>query len=125
VLTIDLGGQAYGIPIDLVIETVKVDPTEIRRLKSAEAIVLRDAVIPIARLRSLLGMEPHPAELESVLILRLGHATIGLVIDDFGTCMDIILKPFAGILAGMGGFSGSAVLGDGRVLLVLNMKEML
>lgn len=125
VLTIDLGGQAYGIPIDLVIETVRVAPGEIRRLKSAEAIVLRDQVIPIARLRKLLGMAPHEAELESVLILRIGHTTVGLVIDDFGTCMDIILKPFAGILAHMGGFSGTAVLGDGRVLLVLNMKEML
>lgn len=125
VLTIDLGGQAYGIPIDLVIETVRVDTADIRRLKSAEAIVLRDQVIPIARLRSLLGMAPRPAELEAVLILRLGEATVGLVIDDFGTCMDIILKPFAGILAHMSGFSGTAVLGDGRVLLVLNVKEML
>jgi two-component system chemotaxis sensor kinase CheA len=125
VLTIDLAGQAYGIPMDLVVETVRVDPADIRRLKAAEAIVLRDCVIPIVRLRDVLGMEPHNPPLESVLILQLGHASVGLVIDDFGTGMDIILKPFAGILANMSGFSGSAVLGDGRVLLVLNLKEML
>lgn len=125
VLTVDLAGQAYGIPMDLVVETVRIDPAAIRRLKAAEAIVLRDQVIPVLRLRDLLGMAAHRPPLESVLILRIGDATIGLVIDDFGTGMDIILKPFAGILANMSGFSGTAVLGDGRVLLVLNLKEML
>lgn len=125
VLTVDLAGQAYGIPMDLVIETVRTDPAAIRRLKSAEAIVLRDQVIPLVRLRDLLGMEAHRPALESVLILRIGAASVGLVVDDFGTGMDIILKPFAGILADMSGFSGTAVLGDGRVLLVLNLKEML
>ncbi len=125
VLTVDLAGQAYGIPMDLVVETVRVDPGDIRRLKAAEAIVLRDAVIPIVRLRDLLGMAIHAPTLESVLILRIGEASVGLVVDAFGTGMDIILKPFAGILAHMSGFSGTAVLGDGRVLLVLNMKEIL
>lgn len=125
VLTVDLAGQAYGIPMDLVVETVRTDPAAIRRLKAAEAIVRRDTVIPLIRLRTLLGMEEHRPSLESVLILRIGHATVGLVVDDFGTGMDIILKPFAGILANMSGFSGTAVLGDGRVLLVLNLKEML
>lgn len=125
VLTLELAGQLYGIPMDMVVETVRLDPAAIRRLKASEAVVLRDQVIPIARLRRLLGMEDTRPALESVLILRIGHATVGLVIDDFGTGMDIILKPFSGILANMSGFSGTAVLGDGRVLLVLNLKEIL
>lgn len=125
VLTVELAGQLYGIPMDLVVETVRLDPAAIRRLKASEAVVLRDQVIPIVRLRRVLGMEDYSSALESVLILKVSHATVGLVIDDFGTGMDIILKPFAGILANMSGFSGTAVLGDGRVLLVLNLKEML
>lgn len=125
VLTVELAGQLYGVPMDLVVETVRLDPGAIRRLKQSEAVVLRDQVIPIARLRRLLGMDDVTTPLESVLILRIGSATIGLVIDDFGTGMDIILKPFSGILANMSGFSGTAVLGDGRVLLVLNLKEIL
>lgn len=125
VLTVELAGQLYGVPMDLVVETVRLDPSAIRRLKASEAVVLRDQVIPIARLRRLLAMEDLSPPLESVLILRIGNATVGLVIDDFGTGMDIILKPFSGILANMSGFSGTAVLGDGRVLLVLNLKEIL
>ena len=125
VLTVDLAGQLYGVPMDVVVETVRIDPAQIRRFKASEAVFLRDSVVPIVRLRALLGMEPRNPALESILILRLGGTLVGLVIDDFGTGMDIILKPFAGILANMSGFSGTAVLGDGRVLLVLNLKEIL
>jgi two-component system chemotaxis sensor kinase CheA len=39
--------------------------------------------------------------------------------------MDIILKPFDGILSSVQGYAGTALLGDGRVLLVLNLKELL
>ncbi|WP_225206545.1 chemotaxis protein CheA [Novosphingobium huizhouense] len=125
VLTVEMAGQLYGVPMDLVVETVRISPQSIRRLKASEAVVLRDQVIPIARLRDMLGMEAHRPALESVLILRVGNATVGMVIDDFGTGMDIILKPFSGILSNLSGFSGTAVLGDGRVLLVLNLKEIL
>ncbi|NBC37418.1 chemotaxis protein CheA [Novosphingobium sp. FSY-8] len=125
VLTIELAGQLYGVPMDLVVETVRIGSHSIRRMKEAEAVVLRDTVIPIVRLRKILGMDPGDKALESILILKIGNSTVGLIIDDFGTGMDIILKPFAGILMHMGGFAGTAVLGDGRVLLVLNLKELL
>lgn len=125
VLTVEMAGQLYGVPMDLVVETVRIKPQAIRRFKASEAVVLRDQVVPIARLRTMLAMEEHRPPLESVLILRVANALVGLVIDDFGTGMDIILKPFSGILTNLSGFSGTAVLGDGRVLLVLNLKEIL
>lgn len=56
--------------------------------------------------------------------MRVGNALTGLVVDHFREGMDIILKPFDGILAGLPGYSGTALLGDGRVLLVLNLKEL-
>jgi two-component system chemotaxis sensor kinase CheA len=39
--------------------------------------------------------------------------------------MDVVLKPFAGVLNSVAGYAGTALLGDGRVLLVLNLKELL
>jgi two-component system chemotaxis sensor kinase CheA len=46
-------------------------------------------------------------------------------VDDFRETVDIILKPMSGILGGLGGFSGSALLGDGSVLMVLNPRELI
>jgi len=62
---------------------------------------------------------------EAVLVARVGGAIVGIVIDRFREGIDVVLKPLDGVLAGMRGYSGSALLGDGRVLLVLNLKELL
>jgi two-component system chemotaxis sensor kinase CheA len=70
-------------------------------------------------------MEPSPRPEEAVLVVRIGGVPLGLVIDEFRTGMDVILKPFTGILGSLPGYAGTAVLGDGKVLLVLNLKELL
>ena len=56
---------------------------------------------------------------------RVNGRVVGLVIDDFRIGMDVVLKPLEGIVATARGFSGTTLLGDGRVLLVLDLKELL
>jgi len=124
------GGMLFGIPMDHIAETVRVHRDKVRRLKQSEAFVLRDAIVPLIRLDRLLGVGASTwfgdgSEEDAVLVVRLGGNVVGLVVDQFREGMDIILKPFDGILSGIGGYSGSALLGDGRVLLVLNLKELL
>jgi len=46
-------------------------------------------------------------------------------VDAFHETVDIILKPMSGVLAGISTYSGSALLGDGSVLMVLNVKGLL
>lgn len=124
------GGMLFGIPMDHIAETVRIHRNQVRRFKQSEAFVLRDTIVPLLRLDRLLGIAP-PAwfgdedQEDSVLVVRVGSAVTGLVVDHFREGMDIILKPFEGILSGIPGYAGTALLGDGRVLLVLNLKELL
>jgi two-component system chemotaxis sensor kinase CheA len=124
------GGMLFGIPMDQIAETVRVHRDDVRKLKQSEAFVLRDAIVPLIRLDRLLGIEPlvwfgDGNEEDAVLVVRSGASLAGLVVDQFHEGMDIILKPFDGFLSHILGYSGSALLGDGRVLLVLNLKELL
>jgi two-component system chemotaxis sensor kinase CheA len=125
VMTIETAGTLYGVPIDLIAETVRVDSSAIRSIKQAETFLLRDTIVPLVRLRKLLRLPGVPEEREAVLVLRLGGALVGLIVDRFDEHMDIILKPLEGILVGLKGFAGTALLGDGRVLMILNVKELL
>jgi len=61
----------------------------------------------------------------AVLVMILGGEEVGLVIDEFHEGIDIIQKPLEGVMANYPYYSGTALLGDGRVLLVLNAKELL
>ncbi len=125
VMTIETSGALYGVPIDMIAETVRIDTSAIHEIKQSEAFLLRDTIVPIVRLRRLLRLPGRLEEREAVLVLRTGAGLVGMIVDRFDEHMDIILKPLEGILVGLKGFAGTALLGDGRVLMVLDVKELL
>jgi two-component system chemotaxis sensor kinase CheA len=127
IVTIACSGRIFGIPMDLVAETVKIRREQIHRVKDMETFVLRDAIIPIVRLARALGLSLHdkPPEEEAVMVVRVGGQRIGVVVDGFRERLEVIVKPLEGVLEGMRGFSGTALLGDGNVLLILDLQEML
>jgi two-component system chemotaxis sensor kinase CheA len=125
VMTIETAGTLYGVPIDRIAETVRIDAAQIKLIKQSEAFLLRDTIVPLVRLRKLLRLPSVSEEREAVLVLRVGGGLLGMIVDRFDEHMDIILKPLEGILAGLKGFAGTALLGDGRVLMILDVKELL
>lgn len=126
VMMVRIGEQDYGIAMANIRETVRVPSSAIHRIKRSENIVLRDKLIPLKRMRSLLGLEAVQAGAEeAVLIVEHNGEQVGLVIDDFCQGIDIVQKPMAGIMAGYSLYAGSALMGDGRVLLVINLTALL
>ena len=129
VMMVEAAGALYGVPMDVIVETVRLPRERIRAIKNGETFVLRNTVIPLARMTRLLRLpeveRSKSAGSEAVLVCRVNGNPVGLVIDNFLEDMEVILKPLDGILTGIRGFAGTTLLGDGRVLLVLNLKELL
>jgi len=127
IVTVDCRGQLYGIPMDLIAETVRLDSKAIQRVSNAEAFVLRNAIVPIVRLAERLGLDNGEASAaeEAVIVVSVGGERVGVVVDGFRERMETVVKPLTGILEGASGFSGAALLGDGRVLLILDLPEIL
>ena len=85
--------------------------------------------MPLHELNGLLALDT-PQRLNAddelaVLVLRLQGEYVGVIVDDFRDVVEVILKPMGGILDGLAAYSGSALMGDGSVLMVLNPKELL
>jgi two-component system chemotaxis sensor kinase CheA len=129
VMIVESGGARYGVPMDLVVETVRVPAQDVHRIKQHEAALLRGRVVPLRSLNELLALERPQRRNDqdeiATLVLRVHGQYIGLVIDDFCGVMEVILKPLAGILGCLNAYAGSALLGDGSVLMVINPKELL
>jgi len=128
VMTVVLGKSLFGVPMDLIQGIVKVPRGDIVRIKECEAFVLRDRVVPLVRLTQLLELPDETclgARRSPLLVVRVNGQTIGLGISAFGEGMEVILKPLEGMLAKIAGYAGTALLGDGRVLLVLDLKELI
>ncbi len=129
VMMVDIAGQHYGAPMDVVVETVRVAVGDIHLFKTQRAAVLRGRIVPLYSAYGLLGWggDPKPNEEGefAVLVARVGGETVGVIVDGFAHTVDVIMKPWRGPLAHMAGFAGTALLGDGSVLLVMNLKELL
>jgi two-component system chemotaxis sensor kinase CheA len=126
VMTVEAGGQQFGVPLDAVVETVRIARGDIHGVGGAEAFVLGHRTVPLLALGRILGRgEGAAGARATVLVVASGGHTIGLEVERLGERMDVMLKPPEGLLAGAAGIAGTTLLGDGSVLLVLDLQEIL
>lgn len=128
VMIVEADKQLFGVPTNQVVETVRVPRDAVQSIKRREATVLRDRVVPMRPLHEMLGLDAAPVanadDEVAMLVARVGANEVGVVVDEFRGCQDIIQKPMSGVLAGLSSYTGSALLGDGSVLMVLNLAEL-
>ncbi len=127
VMTVLVEGERYGIPLDGIIETAFVPSDRIVPVRDAEAFVMRDRTLPLVRLADLLGLQRtrRPGAGEKVLVMPAANDLVGIAVDRFGERMDVLMRPMTGILAGMPGVMGTTLLGDGSVLMILDVPELI
>lgn len=128
VMIVESDQQVFGVPMDAVVETVRVPREQIRWIKQRQTTVLRGRIVPLVSLNELLAL-PTPQRMNAdgeyaALVVRIDKEHLGILVDDFRETVDIILKPLSGVLSGLAGYAGSALLGDGSVLMVLDPKEL-
>ena len=128
VMIVESDNQIFGIPMDHVVETVRVPCADIHAIKQSKTIVLRGTIVPLKALNTLLGLS-HAARANAddemaVLVVKVGPESVGLIVDDFHETAEIIQKPLGGVLMGLNAYSGSALMGDGSVLMILNVREI-
>jgi two-component system, chemotaxis family, sensor kinase CheA len=128
VMTVEAGAQSFAIPVEALVEILRVPRTAISGVGSAQVLVHRERTVPVIDLAGELDgtRKPGPDSEESILALAtVSGELIALRVDRVGERMEIILKPLEGLLEGTRGITGTTLLGDGRVLLVLDLKEMI
>jgi two-component system, chemotaxis family, sensor kinase CheA len=127
VMTVEAAGQAFGIPMEAILETVRLPREQIVSVGTADAFVLRERTIPLIDLGHALGREAdrRVAPEANIVVAMAGGEIGGLEVDRLGDRMDVMLKPLEGLLSGAPGIAGATLLGDGRVLLVLDLQELL
>jgi two-component system chemotaxis sensor kinase CheA len=129
VMIVETDGQTFGLPMQSVIETVRVPRARVMHIKNTQATVLRGRIVALKSLNEKLGIAAAPranadGEL-AVLVVRAGNEQVGLIVDQFHETQDVILKPMTGVLGGLSAYAGSALMGDGSVLMILNVMEIL
>jgi two-component system chemotaxis sensor kinase CheA len=128
IMVVETSGQLFGISMDAVSETVRVTPDRISQIKNNNGFVLRDRIVPIISLSEIMKL-PQPArdvrDARLLVVMEAAGKIAAFEIDAIRDRVDVVLKPMQGLLAGARGYAGTTLLGDGQVLLVLDVKELL
>jgi two-component system chemotaxis sensor kinase CheA len=124
-LLAEVNDETYAIPISGVLEILKVTAADIKTLHGTEVINLRGKVLPLVTLRQLFNIasDEHP-ETCIVVVIEKSDGNIGLVIDSILDQEEIVIKPLGKLLEGNRGFSGTTILGDGRVIPILDTTTL-
>ena len=103
-------------------ENIRLAPQDFRTLNGHEVVHLREKVVPVVRLTRLFGLPEQTLSGRGVptVVVEPGGQPFGLVVDALEGEQDIVIKPLGELLAAIEGLTGGAILGDGRIALVLD-----
>ncbi len=125
-LLADAGGERYAVPLAYVAETVEFDPRAVTALRSREALVVREQVIPTVHLRDLVASRARPAPpRRPTVILEVGERRTALVVDALLGQQDIVVAPFDAPRGMPPYVGGATILADGAPALVLDAAALL
>jgi len=119
--------ETYAIPLSSVIEVVAVNPKSVYSVNQQEVIRIRDDVNPLIRLDKTLGVPGAQDKIGNryVVIVGLGIEKVGLVVDELLGQQEIVIKSLGEYLGSIPGIAGSTIMGDGRVIMIVDVVELI
>ncbi len=124
-LHIEMNSIHYGIPMDSVSETVKIEHSEIEYLHNEPFVYIRGDVIPLLFIKSMLNEEDMRGKPLSIVVLNIKDNLLAVVVNDFLGQLDVVQKPLVGIMEGHPLFSGTALLGNGQIIMAMDPLGLL
>ncbi len=118
--------QRFAVPLSAVHETLLIETASIQRSEGHELFNLRGDALPLRRLRAEFRLgSAEAAEKQFVVVLGMGDARVGLVVDALEGQQDTVIKPIQGPVESIRGIAGATELGGQEAVLVLDVSALL
>jgi two-component system chemotaxis sensor kinase CheA len=122
-LIVRVAHQRFAIPLNSVLETLLVDPSDIQRSEDREILNLRGDALNLRRLAVDFELCESPRdEKQFAVVLGMGDLRIGLLVDALEGQQDTVIKPIQGPVQNVRGIAGATELGDQEPVLVLDVS---
>lgn len=127
-LLVDVAKEVFSVPLESVLEVVRIQPRDINTINGKEVVRLRNTVLPLARLHRIMkttGNGHGAEEWIYVVVVGLAQQRLGIVVDSLLGQKEVVIKSLGGYLGTVPGIAGSTILGDGRVIMIIDVGEMM
>jgi len=121
---VSVGQASYVVPLDMVQECVELSAEDRRATRERSYLDLRGEVLPMVLLREHFIAGGSPGRRENVVVVRCGEHKAGLVVDELQGEFQTVIKPLGKLFSALRGISGSTILGNGAVALILDVPSL-
>ncbi|MBI5103151.1 MAG: chemotaxis protein CheA [Nitrospirae bacterium] len=124
-LLVEAGGTQYALPVSSVAEVTRISTDDLVNAGGTRALILRDRVISILSLNEIFSAEGGDDTKKIALILTMGDRKVGLLVDRVLGQQQIVMKNVEGNVAKSDLVAGASILGNGRVVLILDAPSIM
>jgi two-component system chemotaxis sensor kinase CheA len=117
--------RLYAVPLGNVLEITRAQEADIHIVDGHEVVQLREELLTLVRLSNMVeGSALQASKKVFVIVVSVGHRKYGLVVDRLAGEQELVIKALDDMLVSTELVSGASVLGDGRVVLILNISTV-
>jgi two-component system, chemotaxis family, sensor kinase CheA len=126
-----VGGRLFAVPLSSVVEITRINDNEIHRVDRREVLRLREQVLTLVRLNSLSRIHAVEGQPEGkkkrkfVIVIGAAEKRFGLLVDSLVGEEELVIKALPSEIIASDLVSGASILGDGTVVLILNVPAVL
>ncbi len=125
-----VGGRLFAVPLSSVVEITRVTDVEIHRVDQREVLRLRDQILTLVRLNRLgrihaVDESPEKKKKNFVIVIGAAERRFGLLVDQMVGEEELVIKALPSDIVASDLVSGASILGDGTVVLILNVAAVL
>lgn len=127
VLLVEIQKEKYAVPLSSIIETAIIPKADIMHVHNQAVIDFRGRVVPLVSLKDVFQVPEVKEETDnySVVIIKKGDKSAGLIVDGFIGQQEIVLKSLGNYLTEIFAISGATILGDGQVALIIDSNALI
>ncbi len=122
---VGVGQSSYVVPLDMVQECIELAEVDRSAAHGRNYLNLRGEVLPLVFLREHFNLEENRGRRENVVVIRCAGQKTGLVVDELQGEFQTVIKPLGKLFSKLRGISGSTILGNGEVALILDMPALI
>jgi two-component system, chemotaxis family, sensor kinase CheA len=122
---VGVGGAAFVVPLGMVLECIELRQEDLDHSHGRDFVNLRGEVLPFIRLSQLFNRQRSSDRNETIVVVRYGSLSAGLVVDELLGDFQTVIKPLGRLFNKVKGISGSTILGNGNVALILDIPALI
>ncbi len=124
-LLVEVGNATFAVPLASVVEAVKVTKDDIKSVNGQAVLNLRERILPLLNLAQTFQVPQERTSDECyVVVVAIGAQRFGVLVDRLRAQEEVVIKSLGDFLSDVQGVAGATITGDGKVVLILDMAEL-